>query len=428
MLATRYEQVRKTTEAICRPLAIEDYGVQPMADASPPKWHLAHTTWFFETFLLKAFVTGYRPFHERFEYLFNSYYNGIGHPYPRARRGALSRPTVAEVLQYREHVDAAMAALLARGDEQIDSRIELGLHHEQQHQELLLTDIKYTLGTNPLLPAYRSDLCTAAAAGPNDRARTRTYTEFDGGIIGIGAAADEGFCFDNELPRHEVMLRPFALADAPVTNGEFLAFVEDAGYERPELWLSDGWAALSAAPSIRAADRPPAADGRSGPLYWYRRDGEWYEYRLSGPTPVEPRAPVAHVNYYEADAFARWSGRRLPTEQEWERAAVGRPVSGNFADTQALHPLPPARPEAGSLRALFGDVWEWTSSPYMPYPGYRPLPGTLGEYNGKFMSNQLVLRGGSCVTQPNHMRLTYRNFFYPGDRWQFSGIRLAQDI
>lgn len=416
-----------------------------MADASPPKWHLAHTTWFFETFLLKAFVPGYRPFHERFEYLFNSYYNGVGRPYPRARRGALSRPTVAEVMEYRQHVDAAMEALLEGGDRDIDGRVELGLHHEQQHQELLLTDIKYTLGTNPLLPAYRGDLCDGAAAEPAraDEDAARSFTEFDGGIVAIGApggppnaglqpeagAMAEGFCFDNEQPRHQVLLRPFALANAAVTNGEFLAFIEEGGYERPDLWLSDAWSAMAALPAIRVADRPPGADARSGPLYWYRRDGEWYEYRLSGPAPLELRAPVTHVNFYEADAFARWAGHRLPTEQEWEHAAAGRPISGNFADSLALHPLPqtPA-PGDARVRALFGDVWEWTSSPYGAYPGYRPLPGTLGEYNGKFMSNQLVLRGGSCVTQPGHVRSTYRNFFYPGDRWQFTGIRLAHDV
>lgn len=408
-----------------------------MADASPPKWHLAHTTWFFETFLLKACVPEYRPYHERFEYLFNSYYNGIGRPYPRARRGALSRPTVAEVVAYRRHVDAAMADLLERGDSGIGSRVELGLHHEQQHQELLLTDIKYLLGTNPLLPPYRTDLRDGRPAGA-DQPPGR-FTEFDGGIVAIGAPGGfeqgrvlgENFCFDNEQPRHEVLLRPFALADRPVSNAEFMAFIDDGGYRRPELWLSDGWAALAVLSAIDDSERPPGADARPGPLYWYRDAGQWFEYRLSGPAALDPRAPVTHVNFYEADAYARWSGHRLPTEQEWEHAASGRPVSGNFADSDALHPLPPHGPSAGERpqpQQLFGDVWEWTASPYVPYPGYRPLPGTLGEYNGKFMNNQWVLRGGSCATAPGHVRHTYRNFFYPGDQWQFSGIRLARDV
>jgi ergothioneine biosynthesis protein EgtB len=441
ILAIKYRQIRETTEAICSPLVVEDFGVQSMADASPPKWHLAHTTWFFETFLLKPYLRGYRPFHEQFEYLFNSYYNGVGRPFPRARRGALSRPTVAEVLEYRQHVDAAMAALLDRADSNIGGRVELGLHHEQQHQELLLTDIKHNLGTNPLLPAYRSDLRDDTIAGAaSGAAATCRFSEFEGGVVAIGAlggpepgsgALGEDFCFDNELPRHEVLLRPFALADRPVSNAQFLAFIDDGGYRRPELWLSDGWAALAALPAMDDGDRHPGADARPGPLYWYRRDGEWFEYRLSGPAALNLRAPVTHVSYYEADAFARWAGHRLPTEHEWEHAAAGRPAVGNFADSAALHPLPPPGPAAGQraqLEQLFGDVWEWTASAYVPYPGYRPPPGTLGEYNGKFMSNQLVLRGGSCVTPPGHVRHTYRNFFYPGNQWQFTGIRLARDV
>ncbi len=418
---------------------MEDYGVQPMDDASPPKWHLAHTSWFFETFLLKPFLPGYRPFDERFEYLFNSYYNGVGNPYPRPRRGMLSRPTVATVFEYRRHVDEAMTRLLERvGDAEVAARTELGLHHEQQHQELLLTDIKYNLGTNPLLPAYRDDLRDRyAEAGGSGRDRRRF--EFAGGIVEIGAAAGagagaaagaDGFCFDNEQPRHEVLLRPFALDDSPITNAEFLAFIEDGGYRRPELWLSDAWAQIAGLPPLDGGDRDPSAQRRAGPLYWYRRDGEWYQYRLSGPASLDPDAPVAHVSFYEADAYARWAGARLPTEAEWEHAAAGVPVAGHFADGEALHPLPapPADPlGTAPLRQMFGDVWEWTASPYGAYPGYRPLPGTLGEYNGKFMSNQLVLRGGSCVTQPGHVRHTYRNFFYPGDQWQFSGFRLAHD-
>jgi ergothioneine biosynthesis protein EgtB len=431
---------------LCAPLAIEDYGVQPMDDASPPKWHLAHTTWFFETFLLKVFADGYRPFNDRFEYLFNSYYNGVGNPYPRPRRGMLSRPTVTEVYEYRQHVDEAMGSLLERAEGEVGARVMLGLHHEQQHQELLLTDIKYNLGTNPLLPPYREDLRDHDAVTGERSAAPPAFVEFPGGMVEIGAAGTGGanhcragaegayatpFCFDNELPRHEVLLRPFALADSLISNTEFLAFVEDDGYQRSELWLSDGWTALAAMPPVDGRDRPPGADARPGPLYWYRRDGEWYEYRLSGARALNPDAPVTHVSYYEADAYARWAGHRLPTEQEWEHAASNQPIIGNFASEDALHPLPPRDDRGlrrGPLRQLFGDVWEWTASPYVPYPGYRPLPGTLGEYNGKFMSNQLVLRGGSCVTQPGHVRASYRNFFYPEDQWQFSGIRLAHDV
>lgn len=442
-----FTRVRNASERLCAPLAIEDFGIQPMDDASPPKWHLAHTTWFFETFLLKSFLDGYRVFDERYEYLFNSYYNGIGELYPRPRRGMLSRPTVATVFDYRRHVDEAMGRLLEqRRDPELLARLMLGLHHEQQHQELLLTDIKYNLGTNPLLPAYRDDLRDRfAESGGSGRPRRRLA--FDGGIVEIGAAASAAagaaagagpgaFCFDNEQPRHQVLLRPFELDDSPVSNGEFLEFIEDGGYARPELWLSDAWAALAALPPIDGGDREPGAAPRAGPLYWYRRDGEWYQYRLSGPAPLDPDAPVVHVSFYEADAFARWAGARLPTEAEWEHAAGSQRVAGHFADGEALHPLPavPApedaapAPVGGPLRQLYGDVWEWTSSPYGPYPGYRPLAGTLGEYNGKFMSNQLVLRGGSCATPPGHVRPTYRNFFYPGDQWQFSGLRLAHDV
>jgi len=402
-----------------------------MADVSPPKWHLAHTAWFFETFLLKPFAEGYRPFNDHFEHLFNSYYNGVGYPWPRARRGILSRPTVREVLDYRHHVNEAMAALLRRDDGEIAARVELGLQHEQQHQELLLTDIKYILGTNPLLPPYREDLEDRRALrdGPAHEGAGRSFSVFEGGIVRIGAPAavepsmaSDGFCFDNEQPRHQALLAPFALADDLVTNAEFLSFVEDGGYRRPELWLSDGWSAVAGSSEAGAAG--PA------PLYWSRRAGQWYEYRLSGPAPLDPQAPVVHVSFYEADAFARWAGCRLPTEHEWEHVATGRPVAGNFADSAALHPLPRQLAQHASARPrqLFGDLWEWTASPYTPYPGYRPLPGTLGEYNGKFMSNQQVLRGGSCVTPAGHVRPTYRNFFHPGDKWQFTGIRLARDV
>ncbi len=404
----RYAAVRQQTEMLCRPLTVDDYGVQPMDDASPPKWHLAHTTWFFETFLLKPFRERYRPFAEGFETLFNSYYNGVGEPFPRPRRGTLSRPTVEEVYAYRAHVDEAMRPLLARGDDEIRARVELGLHHEQQHQELIVTDLKFTLGTNPLRPAYRDDLDRTPCAS-----RPATFVDFPEGFVEVGAAGS-GFCFDNETPRHRVWLRPFAVGDRLVTNGEYLAFIDDGGYGAPALWLSDGWDAVR-------------RDRWEAPLYWYREDGAWFEYRLSGPAPLDLHAPVTHVSFYEADAYARWAGARLPLEAEWESVAARygeEAAAGHFVDGGRLHPRAPT---GSGMAQLFGDVWEWTSSAYGPYPGYRPLPGTLGEYNGKFMANQVVLRGGSCATPPGHVRATYRNFFHGPDRWQFSGIRLARD-
>ena len=416
-LASLYSRVRTRSEALCQPLAIEDYGVQPMDDASPPKWHLAHTTWFFETFLLKEFDTGYRGVDDTYEVLFNSYYNGVGDPYPRPRRGYLSRPTVGEVYDYRAHVDTAMAGLLTRGDAEIRRRIELGLHHEQQHQELILTDLKYNLGLNPLKPAYREDPDSEQTGS-----RALKFDEYPGGIFSVGACGP--FCFDNELPRHTALLRPFALADRLVTNAEFLAFIENGGYAAAALWLSDGWSAVR-------------ANGWQCPLYWRCRDGQWLEYRLNGERSLAPDEPVVHVSAYEADAYARWEGCRLPTEFEWESAAEPLdPTAGNFADDGRLHPSGVDWPGQDGVRRLdtsgrkqlFGDAWEWTSSAYGPYPGYRTPPGALGEYNGKFMSSQLVLRGGSCATPRGHVRASYRNFFYPPDRWQFSGIRLARDL
>ena len=404
-LSAEYAAVRKQTERLCRPLAADDYGVQPMDDASPPKWHLAHTTWFFETFLLKPFANGYRPFDDAFDFLFNSYYDGIGQQYPRPRRGLLSRPTVEQVFDYRSHVDSAMQALLVRDEETLRGRVVLGLNHEQQHQELILTDIKYNLGTNPLRPAYSGGLDDEPG-----EARPLSFARVPGGLVEIGAAGD-GFTFDNETPRHRVWLSEFALADRLVTSGEYLAFMADGGYRNPALWLSEGWTAVQRC-------------GWNAPLYWYREDGEWFEYRLGGSGAVDRDSPVCHVSFFEADAFARWAGARLPTEAEWEIVASLRDIAGNFSDSGRLHP----RASAGDgVTQLFGDVWEWTASAYGPYPGFRPLPGTLGEYNGKFMANQIVLRGGSCATPPGHVRPTYRNFFYAPDRWQFSGIRLARD-
>ncbi len=407
-LAQHYHNVRRQSAALCKPLEIEDFGVQPMADASPPKWHLAHTSWFFETFILRELVPGYGVFHPRFEYLFNSYYNGVGIPFPRPRRGHLSRPTVAEVMAYREHVDQHMAELLATSElEDVQTRTVLGLHHEQQHQELLLTDLKYNFGHNPLYPVYGGS-CRSADESP----AALTFTNFDGGVVSIGHNPDDGFAFDNELPRHDVLLQPFALADRLVTNAEFLEFVQDGGYERADLWLSEGWSIVQAA-SWRA------------PLYWVEEDGQWHEYRLDGLHPLQGNLPVVHVSAHEAFAYATWVGLRLPTEFEWEHAAHAADEPGSFAESELYHPQ--AARGAG-LGQMFGDAWEWTSSSYGPYPGYAPLPGTLGEYNGKFMSSQLVLRGGSTATPASHIRGSYRNFFYPPDRWQFSGIRLAKHI
>jgi ergothioneine biosynthesis protein EgtB len=408
-LQERYTRIRQQSLALCEPLAVEDYQVQPMDDASPPKWHLAHVSWFFETFLLKTRLSGYQVFHDNFETLFNSYYNGVGQPFPRPKRGNLSRPTVAEILDYRRHVDEHMAILLTQSlDEEACFQVELGLHHEQQHQELLLTDLKYNLGNNPLKPVYQStDWQTGKPVELG-------WSHFPGGLVEVGTAGKQGFVFDNETPRHAQHLVPYALADRAVTNGEFIEFIEDGGYERHELWLSDGWTHLGSLGPERW----------QMPLYW-RRDGDtWLEYSLGGEREVDLYRPVCHVSGYEADAYARWRGYRLPTEFEWEAAATKVPVTGNFVESGALHPAPVA---SGRLSGIHGDVWEWTCTSYGPYPGFQPFAGQLGEYNGKFMANQLVLRGGSCVTPQSHIRTSYRNFFYPPDRWQFTGIRLAWD-
>lgn len=416
-LAERYRHVRAATEAFCAPLAVEDQVVQTSEDASPAKWHLAHTAWFFETMVL-AKEQGHRPFHERYGFLFNSYYEGAGERVARPRRGLLSRPTVAEVHGYRRHVDERMLELLARTDSH-DALVELGLHHEQQHQELLVTDVKTVFAENPLHPVYR-----APEPRPRAGAGTLRFVAFDGGLHDIGHDG-AGFSFDNERPRHRALLHPFALANRPITNREWLAFIDDRGYRRPELWLSDGWAAVK------------ANDWRA-PLYWVQRDDDAFStVGLFGLRPLDLDAPVSHVSLYEADAFARWAGARLPTEQEWEhvasRAKIAEPpkaggvsgIDGNFADSGHLDPVAPTR-AGDELVQLFGDVWEWTQSAYAPYPGFRPLEGVLGEYNGKFMCNQVVLRGGSCATPRDHVRATYRNFFPPSARWQFSGVRLAR--
>ncbi len=410
-LAQRYGAVRRASEALSRPLAPDDYGLQAMPDASPAKWHLAHTSWFFETFLLKPFLPGYRPFHPRFEHLFNSYYEQVGAPFPRPNRGLLSRPTVDEVLRYRAQVDEAMAALLATVEErhwtEVAARTVLGCHHEEQHQELFLTDIKYNFSVNPLQPAYREDL-PAAAPGAGT---ALNWIAQPGGTAEIGHVGD-GFAFDNETPRHRTLLAPHALAARLVTSGEYLEFIEAGGYRRPEFWLADGFRA--------------AREHRwQAPLYWEKSDRRWWSFTLAGRRPLNEHEPVCHVSFYEADAYARWAGKRLPTEAEWEAAAQRQRVQGNLRESGRLHPAPASPGDEPAQ--FFGDAWEWTASPYTPYPGYRAAAGALGEYNGKFMVNQLVLRGGSCVTPADHVRASYRNFFYPADRWQFSGIRLADD-
>lgn len=409
-LPARYEHVRRFTEALCETLAPEDMVVQSMEDVSPTKWHLAHTSWFFETFLLAPRLPGYRLFHPQFGYLFNSYYQQVGRMHPRPQRGLLSRPTVADVKRYRAHVDAGMARLLeteaGRASDAV-GLVELGLNHEQQHQELLLTDIKHVFSMNPLHPALRED---AAPSSPHPAPPMR-WLGHEGGLVSIGHEGD-GFAYDNEGPRHAVFLLPFELASRPVTQGEYLAFMADGAYERPELWLSDGWNTLG-------------REGWRAPAYWTRRDDGWWQHTLGGLRPVDPEAPVCHLSYYEADAYARWAGARLPLEAEWEVLARTGEVEGRFADDGALHPL--AASDGPGLRQAFGDVWEWTASPYVPYPGYRTPEGAVGEYNGKFMVDQQVLRGGSCATPRGHVRPTYRNFFPAAARWQFTGLRLARD-
>ncbi len=409
-LADSLFRTRRQTHCLAAPLGVEDQAAQANEDASPTKWHLAHTTWFFETFVLQPFLPGYRTFDPRFNYCFNSYYEAQGPRQPRALRGLLTRPTCFEVRDYRAHVDEALHAVFAGAlaeDEEVLKRIEIGVHHEQQHQELLLTDILSLFAQSPLRPAYRE-------GGPlraRHEAEPLHFIQFEGGRRGVGHAG-EGFAFDNEGPRHDVLLRPFQLADRLVTNAEWAAFMSDGGYRAPALWLADGWARV-------------AKDGWRAPLYWEERDGQWLAMTLWGLTTIDPAAPVCGVSYFEADAYARWTGKRLPTEFEWETAASAVAVAGNMLGADNLAPRP--APPGSGLRQMFGDVWEWTQSAYAPYPGYRPADGALGEYNGKFMCGQQVLRGASCATPDSHARRTYRNFFYPHQRWQFCGLRLADE-
>jgi ergothioneine biosynthesis protein EgtB len=412
-LLAKLSAVREQTLALARPLSAEDCALQSMPDASPTKWHLAHTTWFFETFVLAPHLPHYRAFHPHFKVLFNSYYNGVGDKHPRAERGLISRPDLATVLAYRAHVDAALQELLQQPlPNELNQTITLGLHHEQQHQELILTDLKHLLSKNPLYPAYQAQWPLVTVAP-----RASHWVEYPEQMIAIGANADD-FCFDNETPHHRRFQPAFALASQPVTHGDYLAFMQDGGYQRPELWLSLGWEMIQ-------------SQRLQAPAYWTPLGNSWQTFTLHGAAPIEHHTPVCHVSFFEADAYARWAGARLPTEFEWEHAAKQLPESarqGNFLDSGALHPLALQNPPTDTQPVqLFGDVWEWTQSDYAAYPGYRPAPGAIGEYNGKFMNSQYVLRGGSCATPKRHIRATYRNFFPPQTRWQFSGIRLAQD-
>ena len=417
----RYQAVRAQSQALCAPLLPEDTVVQPMIDVSPPKWHLAHTTWFWETFLLQAYLPGYQLFHPEYAFLFNSYYNSLGSRVNRADRGTLSRPPLADILAYRAHVDAALAELLTNPDlpPVFYELLELGLQHEQQHQELLATDIKYILSTSPLAPAYapappsvRANAEERPAAGPGAAA----WLPVPGGVHRVGFQ-EEGFCFDNELAAHDVLLAPFELQNRLVTNADYLAFIEAGGYRDFRYWMGEGWDLAQ-------------AQGWEAPLYWVRTDGQWHRFTLHGMQPVAPDAPVTHISFYEADAYANWAGARLPTEAEWEAAARyfgATTPGGTWLESRRLDPQPvPAPADPTACHQLLGDCWEWTYSAYHAYPGYVRAAGALGEYNGKFMVNQLVLRGGSCATPENHIRVSYRNFFHADKRWQFTGIRLAR--
>jgi ergothioneine biosynthesis protein EgtB len=408
-LARLFAHTRQLTDSLCEPLETEDFIVQSMPDASPVRWHLAHTTWFFETFVLMERLPGYRPFNPAYRDLFNSYYNAVGTPLPRSRRGVLSRPTVAEVRAYRAHVDDAMAALFESDLAcAVSGVIEIGIHHECQHQELILTDLKHAFSCNPLFPAY-------ADQGPRSVCEVAPlrWVEFPEAVRWVGHDGS-GFGYDNESPRHREFVPAFALADRLVTTGEYVEFIDDGGYQRPELWLSEGW-------SVGQEQH------WSAPLYWHRRDETWLQFTLGGLGELDLAEPVSHVSYFEADAYARWAGYVLPTEAAWETAAEDVLVEGNFAEAGLRRPQAVApHVESSNPKQLFGDLWEWTVSPYVAYPGYASPSGALGEYNGKFMCNQFVLRGGSFATPQAHFRPTYRNFFPPAGRWQFTGIRLAR--
>lgn len=409
-LVTEYERVRAQTMRLTDALSAEDMMLQSMPDASPAKWHLAHTTWFFETFLLQPHLTGYQPYNAAYQYLFNSYYETVGERHPRPQRGLLSRPPLEEVIGYREHVDSAMAILLQSPNTDIEAAVTIGLHHEMQHQELLQTDIKHALSLNPYALSLDTDALASSARAVSTH--SPEFVHFKGGLSFVGTDAESSFAYDCEQPRHQVFIPEFRLCDRLVTNAEWLEFMEDDGYKRPKLWLSDGWATAQ-------------QEGWQSPLYWHREDGMWLTITDRKRVPLDLNAPVCHISYYEADAFARWRGCRLPTEFEWEHAAQSVEIGGNFLEQN--HSLPQSAVDGyKGIRQMFGDAWEWTQSPFIPYPGFRTPEGALAEYNGKFMANQWVLRGGSCATAEQQIRSTYRNFFYAHQRWQFTSLRLAK--
>jgi ergothioneine biosynthesis protein EgtB len=406
-LQNRLMETRRISLKLAAPLSDEDQVVQAMDDASPTKWHLAHTTWFFEAFVLPRFLPDYRLFDEAFEYCFNSYYESVGPRHPRPKRGLLTRPSGDQVRAYRAHIDEALERLFDTDlPDEAAALVELGINHEQQHQELLLTDILSLFASEPLKPAYREVKPGVSVSTTAPLA----FTAFDGGIFEVGHDGN-GFAYDNEGPRHEELIHPFRLANRCVTNSEWIDFIEDGGYRTATLWLADGWATIN-------------AQDWKGPLYFEEAEGGYMQMSLLGSRPVDPAAPVTHVSFFEADAFARWAGYRLPSEFEWEVAAASLPVEGRTLGADHLRPMPA---KADGLTQMFGDVWEWTGSAYLPYPGFKAAPGAVGEYNGKFMCNQFVLKGGSCATPEGHVRRTYRNFFYPHQRWQFTGLRLAAD-
>ncbi len=411
-LTERFSAIREFSNFLVEPLETEDFVIQAIENTSPTKWHLAHVSWFYETFVLDKAISDYESLHPQYSYIFNSYYLQTGEPHTRSKRGLLSRPTVSQVFEYRDYVNNEVLNFLDTATEdqlaEFGPVIEIGNHHEQQHQELMLTDLKYMFAQNPLYPTYRE-----LNLSDGDRPDALNWIPFDEGIYEIGNKGNE-YTYDNEHPRHRKFLESFELADRLITNAEFMEFIDDGGYERSELWLDDGWVTVN------------KRDWNS-PLYWHKQDGEWHYFTLGGLKKVNPNEPVTHVSYYEADAFARWAGARLPSEEEWEVAAGNKLYGGNFVEQARYHPRPLQENQSG-LKQMYGDVWEWTMSSYEPYPGYEPLPGALGEYNGKFMCSQYVLRGGSCATSETHIRKTYRNFFYPDARWQFNGIRLARTV